>query len=104
MAGRQRFLGYQWMGLTVTKIAWRTANQFCDLMRVLKFRAIHFDQRSAIAEQNLRGGLDNEAQHKTPDTARQALRRLRPARRFFAAAHLQNVARWNSASSCPILV
>src|SRR5271167_2272446 len=59
MAGRQRFLGYQWMGLTVTKIAWRTANQFCDLMRVLKFRAIHFDQRSAIAEQNLRSGLDN---------------------------------------------
>src|SRR5271166_5843193 len=47
------------MGLPVAQIPWGRANQFCDLMRVLELRTIHFDQRSAIAEQNLRSGLDN---------------------------------------------
>src|SRR6266404_3880069 len=59
MRGRQRFLGDQRMRLPVPQVPWGRANQFGDLMRVLKFRAIHFDYRSAIAEQNLSGGLDN---------------------------------------------
>ena len=34
-------------------------------MRVLKFRAIHFDDRVAIVEQNLSGALDNAGLAKT---------------------------------------
>jgi hypothetical protein len=41
------------------QVPWRRANQLRDLMGVLKFRAIHFDYRSAIAEENLRSGFHN---------------------------------------------
>jgi len=75
---------------------WRRANQFGDLMGVLKFGAIHLDYRSAIAEQNLSGGPRHarlgpnllaleragfrlgaweRSPHRTLDGARQALAR-----------------------------
>src|SRR5216683_3724665 len=47
------------MRLPVPQIPWGRANQFGDLMRVLKFRAVHFDYRAGISKEDLRCSLDN---------------------------------------------
>src|SRR6266852_2309553 len=47
------------MRLPVPQIPWGRANQFGDLMRVLKFRAVHFDYRAGISKEDLRRSLDN---------------------------------------------
>ncbi len=51
---RQRFLRDQGMRLAVPQISRRRTNQFRNLMRVLKLRAIHFDYRARIAKQHFR--------------------------------------------------
>src|SRR5579863_9448735 len=45
------------MGFPVTEISRRRADQLGNFVRVLKFRAIHLDDRARIAKQNLRCGL-----------------------------------------------
>src|SRR5258708_39291717 len=47
------------MRLPVPQIPWGRSNQFGDLMRVLKFRAVHFDYRAGISKEDLRCSLDN---------------------------------------------
>ena len=47
------------MGFTVTQISRRRADQFSNLVRVLKLRAIDFDNRARISKQNFRGGFHN---------------------------------------------
>src|SRR5438045_1796912 len=42
------------MGFAMAQISWRRTDQFCDFMRMLEFRAIYLNNRSGIAEQNLR--------------------------------------------------
>ena len=54
MICRQRFLRDQRMSFPVPQIARRRTNQFRNFMRVLEFRAVHFDNRACIAKQNLR--------------------------------------------------
>ena len=49
---RQGFLGDQRMGLAVAQISWRRTDQFRNFMRVLKLRAVHFNYRSGITEQD----------------------------------------------------
>src|SRR5580765_7951655 len=41
------------MSFPVTEVAWRRTNQLRDLVRVLKLRAIHLNDRASIAKQNL---------------------------------------------------
>src|SRR6185437_508925 len=45
------------MGFTMSKVAWRRANQFGDLVTVLKLGTIDFDSGSGVAEQGFRHGL-----------------------------------------------
>src|SRR5207302_9950190 len=54
----ERFLGEQRMRLAVTQIARRRADQLCDLVRVLEFRAVNLDTGARITEQRLRHRLD----------------------------------------------
>jgi hypothetical protein len=59
VAGRQRLLRKRRMRFPVPQTPCGRANQFGDLVRVLKFRAIHFDECPAISEANLCSGIDN---------------------------------------------
>src|ERR1700730_12842177 len=43
------------MRLTVPQVTRRRADQLCNFMRMLEFRAVYLDQRPRVAEQNLRG-------------------------------------------------
>ena len=47
------------MGLAVAQVSWRRADQFGNLVRVLKLRAIHLDERTGISEQDLGRGFDD---------------------------------------------
>ena len=43
----------------MAEIARRRADEFRDFMRVLEFRAIHFDDQAGIAEEDFRGRFHN---------------------------------------------
>ena len=45
-----RFLGQKRRSFAVPQISWRRTNQFRNFVRVLEFRAIHFDYRPAVSE------------------------------------------------------
>jgi hypothetical protein len=55
----QRFLRYKRVRFAVPQISWRRTNQFRNFVGVLEFRAIHFDYRPAVSEQNLGRGFDS---------------------------------------------
>src|SRR5207237_8332102 len=54
----ERFLREKRVRLAVTQIARRRADQLCDLVRVLEFRAVNLDTGARITEQRLRHRLD----------------------------------------------
>src|SRR5271157_3001322 len=47
------------MSFAMAEIAWGRADEFRDFVRVLKFRAIDFDDQAGIAKENFRGGFHN---------------------------------------------
>jgi hypothetical protein len=55
----QLLLGNQRMSFAVAQVAGRRTDQLGDLMGVLKFRAIHFDDGPRVSEENFSGGLDD---------------------------------------------
>ena len=59
MAGRQGLLSDQRMGFPVSQIAWRRANQLGNLVRVLKLRAIHLNDRARFYKEDFGGRFHN---------------------------------------------
>ena len=55
----QRLLGEQGVGFAVAEIAWGRADEFGDLMRVLKFGAVDLDDGARISEERLGDGFDD---------------------------------------------
>src|ERR1051326_497539 len=53
------FLIQDGRSLPMTDVARRRTDQLRDFMAVLKFTAVHFDERLRISEQNLGRGLDD---------------------------------------------
>src|SRR5579864_6901077 len=55
----QYFLAQQRVRFTMTQIAWRRADQLCNLMTMLKFSAIDLYYRAAVLDQGLGGSFDS---------------------------------------------
>ena len=55
----ERFLREQRMGLAMSKISGRRADQFCDLVRMLEFSAVDFDERLGVAEERFGNGFND---------------------------------------------
>src|SRR6267143_497374 len=47
------------MCLAVAQVSWRKPHQFCDLMGMLEFSAVHLDHRAGVPKEDFRGGLDD---------------------------------------------
>jgi len=55
----QNFRRKQGMGLAMSQISGRRADQFRDLMAVLELRTVNFDHDARVFEQRLCGSLDD---------------------------------------------
>ncbi len=73
------------MRFAVPQIARRRTNQFRNLVRVLKFRAVHFDNCAWIAEQYFRAGF-HDARLAGPGWSQEQQIAHRPPRRIQSRA------------------
>src|SRR5271166_355933 len=88
----QRLLCQQRMGLAMTQIAGRRADQLCDLMRMLELSAVNLDAGACVAKQRLCHGLDDarlagSRGSQEQETSNGAARRIQPREK-----HLVNFA------------
>src|ERR1700676_1192929 len=69
------------MGLTMAQVTRRRADQFRDLVRVLKFGAVNFDTGAGVAEQRFGHGFDDPGFSRTGGPEKQKVSN-RTARRI----------------------
>src|SRR6201987_2886123 len=81
----QSILSDQRMCFAVPQIPRRRTNQFGDLMRVLKLRAVHFDDRAWVPKQYFSGGFHDARLAGTRWTEEQQIAH-RPSRRVQSSA------------------
>src|SRR5579859_954213 len=77
---RERFLCNQRMRFAMPQVSRRRANQFRDFVRMLEFRAIHFDHRARVAENHFRRSLHHARFARTCRSQKQQVSHRTPRR------------------------
>ena len=88
----QAFLGDQRVRITVPQITGRRANQFSNLVRVLKLRAIDLHHGAFVAKQSLRRGFHDAGFSRSGGSKKQQIpdrpaRRVQPRAKYLIHRH-----------------